>query len=304
MDRVQVLMSTYNGEKHLTEQIVSLKNQTSVQMKLLIRDDGSSGETQKVLLSLKDNSLSITLGSNVGIIDSFLDLLKKASEDTDYYSFCDQDDVWKPNKLNRALSHLKTIPPNIPTMYCSRTELVDENLNHLGYWPPRPRKDALFANAIIENIAVGCTVVINSAARKLILSRVPDSSKVIMHDWWIYLCISAFGRVIYDDEPTIMYRQHDSNSIGGTTSFVQKWSRKLMNFSRNRKRQLLRKQAQEFYRLYGEDLSKDKRTLIEKFLNSNSSLYKRISYCWKPGLYRHSIIDNSLFRIMYLLNVI
>ncbi len=289
---------------YLREQLESLEKQTFVQMHLFIRDDGSSEETHKILASELRMPVSINYGSNIGIQASFFELLNQASADVDYYAFCDQDDVWKPDKLSRAAMQLRAAPSNIPVMYCSRTQLVDKSLNHLGYWPPRPRKGASFANAVIENIAVGCTIVINRAARELIIKKTPNYNMIIMHDWWIYLCVSAFGTIIYDSEPTIKYRQHASNSIGGNSGILQKWNRKATSFKKNRKLKLLRKQAQEFYELYREELTMDKRETIEVFLSSNSSFSKRIKYSSNSKLYRQSIIDHYLFRLMYLLNMI
>jgi glycosyltransferase involved in cell wall biosynthesis len=303
MKRVQVLLSTYNGEKHLNEQIDSLARQTQVQLQLTIRDDGSSDGTRRILSAISKypfGDYSATLGANIGVIASFFELLDNASLDAEYYSFCDQDDVWKQDKLARAVSHLENIPSNIPVMYCSRTELVDESLNHLGYWPPLPRRGASFSNAIIENIAVGCTIVFNRAAKELLSTKIPDTSRIIMHDWWIYLCISAFGRIIYDSEPTILYRQHSSNVMGGTTGFVHKWSNKFKSFRKNSNQFLLRKQAEEFYRLFGDKLSENNRNIIDRFLNNQSSWNKRIKYFYTTELYRHSVIENCLYRLMYL----
>jgi glycosyltransferase involved in cell wall biosynthesis len=300
-------MSTYNGDKFLLEQLQSLNDQSYDDIHLLVRDDGSTDGTCSILSEPSANMglvMSVIYGHNIGVISSFFELLSHADDDAKYYSFCDQDDVWKPDKLTRAITQLDRIPSHIPVMYCSSTELVDESLHHLGYWPSKPRKGSSFSNAIIENIAVGCTIVINRAAKELILRKIPDPNRIIMHDWWIYLCISAFGQVVYDSEPNILYRQHGSNIIGGTTSFLQKWSKKLMSFNRNRKRQLLRKQAQEFYRLHGENLTEDRRAIIESFIHSNSSFSKRLSYSWNTKLYRHSALENYLFRLMYLLNMI
>lgn len=305
--KTQILMSTYNGNKFLIEQLQSLSHQTHNNIHVLVRDDGSSDETCSILSEFPQNTgfiIQVINGHNIGVISSFFELLSHADDKAKYYFFCDQDDVWKPDKLARAISQLDSIPANIPAMYCSRTELVDESLKPLGYWPPKPRKGASFANAIIENIAVGCTIVINRAAKELIRSKLPDANRVIMHDWWIYLCISAFGCIIYDSEPNILYRQHGSNLMGGTTGFLHKWSKKLASFSKNKERHLLRRQANEFNRLYREDLSNEKRAIIDRFINSNSSFSKRLRYSWNTELYRHSALENYLFRLMYLFNVV
>lgn len=305
MNKVQILMSTYNGEKFIADQINSLVQQSYQPIHLLIRDDGSFDETCSTLTELSKKNkteISAKLGHNIGVINSFLDLLKDADPDASYYSFCDQDDVWKPDKMKRAISQLTNIPSDIPSMYCSRTEMVDEHLNHLSFWPPIPNRGPSFSNAIIENIAVGCTTVINRAAKELILKRLPDTNRLIMHDWWIYLCVSAFGHVVYDSETNILYRQHDNNITGGTAGFVQKWSKRSRMY--NNRRKMYRKQAEEFYRLFKEDLSEEKKEVIERFLHSNSTLSNRISYFNTTEVFRQSKLESYFFRLMYLLNKI
>ncbi len=307
MNRVQILLSTYNGEKYLVEQLDSLVQQTHQSIQLLIRDDGSTDSTCSILSEISEKSdkdISIIHSYNAGVVASFLELLNHSDGYASYYSFCDQDDVWKPDKLTRATAKLEQIPLHIPAMYCSRTELVDEGLNHLGYWPLIPSRGASFANALIENLAVGCTVVMNRAARELIVNNPPGANKIIMHDWWSYLCISAFGQIIYDAEPSILYRQHSANVTGGTKGFFHKWLKKFKSYRKNSKQFLLRKQADEFYRLFGKQLSEENRRIIERFLNSNSSFYKRAGYFFTTELYRHSFIENYLFRLMYLFNKI
>jgi len=302
---IQVLMSVYNGEKYLLDQLISLKNQKEVMLKILIRDDGSTDRSLAKMFEFArktDIEVSIFSGPNIGVIASFFELLKTSDNNVQYYAFCDQDDVWHSDKLYRAILLMKHIPAHIPAMYCSRTELVDDNYSHLAYWPQLPKKGPSFNNALIENIAVGCTIVINHTARDLILRELPDTSRIIMHDWWIYLCVSAFGEVVYDPEPHILYRQHNSNLIGGARGTFDKWSKKLRSFIRNYNKYLLRKQAEEFYKLYGNDLSDEKRKILNSFLNNNQNFYKRLMYSCTTKLYRQNSIEDLLFRIMYLFN--
>lgn len=303
--KVQVLMSTFNGEKYLSDQVGSLLKQTDIDLQISIRDDGSSDQTQTILTRLAkstDMPLSISFGPNMGVIASFFELLESASIDAKYYSFCDQDDIWNPHKLHRAATLLETIPSHIPAIYCSRTELVDENLRHLAYWPAVSKKGASFSNAIIENITVGCTMVINKAARDLILKKLPNASQIIMHDWWIYLCVSAFGQVVYDPVPHIQYRQHGSNVMGGAKGGLHKWLRKWQSFRRNYNKRLLRKQAAEFHRQYGSELSDVNRRTLDDFLNYNQSIAKRLVYSLTTKLYRQNLLEHLLFKFLYLMN--
>jgi len=224
--------------------------------------------------------------------------------EADFFSFSDQDDVWKNDKLKRAVSFLQEVPKNIPAMYCSRTELVDKDLKHIGFWPPKPKKGPSFYNALIENIAVGCTIVINREAKNLITNNLPDPKRIIMHDWWVYLCTSAFGQVIYDSYPSLLYRQHDFNVVGGVTKFHKKWIRRWKSFRSNHQKYLLRRQAEEFYNNFQDSLPISYRKTIENFLSCNKSLLKRIKYVTHTDLYRQNLIDDILFRMLYFMNKI
>lgn len=307
MSKVEVLLSTYNGLMYLEQQLYSLSRQEDVDLRLSIRDDGSSDGTPLLLSTYLQHpfcELSVVLGDNIGVIRSFFELLSQAGVDAEYYAFCDQDDVWKPDKLSRATTMLKDIPSSVPAMYCSRTELVDKDLNVLNLWPSELRKAASLHNAIVENVAVGCTVVINRAAKDLILSRLPDVSRVIMHDWWIYLCVSAFGKVIFDPLPSLQYRQHGSNVFGGDQGGIRKWSKKWGNFQKNLNKRLLRKQAEEFYRLFGDHLSEGPKHSIERFLRENGSLPSRIKFIITTDLYRQNKLEHFIFKMLYLSNKI
>jgi hypothetical protein len=137
---------------------------------------------------------------------------------SDYYAYSDHDDVWLSNKLHQALEWLKTIPKDIPALYCGRTAVVDSNLNTIGL-SPLFSLPASFANAIVQNIGGGNTMVFNNAARKL-LNRVDLSNGIVAHDWLTYQVVSACGgKVFYDASPTISYRQHDGNIVGANNNY-------------------------------------------------------------------------------------
>ena len=306
MTKVQVLLSTFNGEKYLEKQIESLISQKDLDINIFIRDDGSSDNTINILSALADrysNQINISFGSNVGVVASYFELLRQAPE-ADFFSFSDQDDVWKTDKLKRAISFLQEVPTNIPAMYCSRTELVDKDLKHIGFWPPKPSRGASFYNALIENIAVGCTIVINREAKNLITRNLPNPQKVIMHDWWFYLCIAAFGQVIYDPYPSLLYRQHDFNVVGGVIESHKKWIKRWRSFRSNHRKYLIRRQAEEFYKIFGGSLPISFKKTIENFLSINDSFLKRFNYIIHTNLYRQNSIDNMLFKLLYLMNKI
>src|SRR5262249_28608171 len=135
-----------------------------------------------------------------------------------YYAFCDQDDVWESDKLERALCILNRMSQDRPVLYCGRTRVIDDAGRIIGTSPAFLRPPS-FANALVQNIGGGNTMVMNHAARELLLAAGPEIDTVA-HDWWIYQIVSgAGGAVNYDLEPRVRYRQHRSNLIGANNTF-------------------------------------------------------------------------------------
>ena len=196
MERVQVLLSAYNGEKYIKKQIESILNQKEVEVSLLIRDDGSSDKTIEIIGKLADENRNITFykGENLGPARSFMDLLNK-SDEVSYYAFADQDDVWEPKKLISAINKLKE--ENKPELYMSALEIVDEELNPIEI--KQVTGNFCFEGAMIKNFATGCTLVLNKKLRDVIKSYNP--TYLIMHDSWITrVCYAIGGNVIIDED--------------------------------------------------------------------------------------------------------
>lgn len=304
MTKVQVLLSTYNGEQFIDEQVKSILEQNHPYVDILVRDDGSSDQTVARLKERVNQSNRITLieGRNIGVIPSFMELIHQSSDDYDYYCFCDQDDVWMPDKVNNAVKMLSDY--QVPAMLCTTTQMVDIDLNNLSVWPKAPGKSPSFYNALVENIAVGTTITFNKSAMQLLRAKHVDSKKLLMHDWWGYLVISAFGEVIFDPTPSIWYRQHGANVVGGNQSVIQKWTKKWASFRKHSGKKLLRIQAQEFSKHYRDVLSADKKEQLDLFLEPRNSILKRIRFLSTSKLYRQSWIDQRLFQFLILIGYI
>lgn len=191
--KVAILLCTYHGQHYLAEQLNSFAAQTHTNWEVWASDDGSLDDTQAILEDYRqkwpEGRLSIQFGPAKGFAANFLSLTSKASINADYYANSDQDDIWEPNKLARAVEWLETIPENIPALYCSRTRLVDaqNNLvdaqnNEIGVSPLFSRPPS-FANALMQNIGGGNTMVFNKAAQNL-LREAGEALPVITHDWW------------------------------------------------------------------------------------------------------------------------
>lgn len=228
---VAILMCTYHGEQFLVEQLNSLEEQTHRNWVLVVSDDGSNDATLDILRQYQakwpQGKMTIRNGPKQGYCNNFLSLACDPQIQALYFAFCDQDDVWLPEKLTVALKIIvATQNIHIPFLYCGRTRYVTERLQSCGtsplfVFPPS------FRNALVQSIAGGNTMVFNLAAKLLIekagLVDVPS------HDWWLYLLISgAQGDVFYDPVPHLLYRQHDGALVGGSNSFRAKTERMVM----------------------------------------------------------------------------
>ena len=211
---VEVLISTYNGEKYIRDQIESVLDQVNVRVHITLRDDGSKDNTVNIIKKYYQNSgnLRIIEGKNVGVIESFYDLLF-CSEEKDYYAFCDQDDVWDTDKLISAVNKISDCS-NKPAMYFSSKRIVDDNLNIINENDDyNGRKKTLLELFVGGNNCTGCTIVINKSYRDLLLRIIPTN--IVMHDYWFNILITAIkGNIYYDNIPHISYRQHENNVIG------------------------------------------------------------------------------------------
>lgn len=309
MNKVQVLLSAYNGEQYISEQIQSILNQTYPSISILIRDDGSTDQTVQVLeqlIKIHPDQIKLIKGPNVGVVSSFFELLRVADAEVDYYCFCDQDDVWLDHKVEHAITRLNSsIHTEVPAMVFTSTYLTDDELNRKGTWPKPPTREPSFFNALYENIAIGATITMNRSARNLFMhSRSVDSQKVLMHDWWFYLLVTAFGTVIYDNTPSMLYRQHRNNVVGGSNSLAGKLKSKWASFKRHTGKDLLHKQASEFNRIYGSRLTGEQKEQLDLFLASRTRFVDRLHYTRKSKLYRQSKAESLLFKFFILIGFI
>ena len=298
---VSVILSSFNGVAYLREQLDSLLGQTYGNLRIQIRDDGSSDQTPGILrdYAARYPNISVSTGDRLGIAASFFRLLGEAPDSSGFFAFCDQDDVWYADKIERAVRQLSAVEQGTPALYCSRLEYVDRELRHLKF-SRIPARGLSFASALVENSATGCTVVMNRAARDLIVASLP--ARCIMHDWWCYLVVAAFGTVIYDEAASLKYRLHAANDTGAAVSFSEDWARRVRRFWSDRKGAFrIHAQAQAFAALFGERLAADKRFLLERFLASKSSLSRRLAYALRPAVYRQSRTDQMILRALVLL---
>lgn len=213
--KVAVLMSTYNGEKYLQQQIESILNQEgNIEVDLVVRDDGSSDATQAILRDYENaGKLRWYTGANLKPAKSFLDLLKN-NPGYDYYAFADQDDVWYPDKLQKGLDAIWDL--NVPAISFANAHLVDGELNSLGRNVHGSIPHTDFYSLVCGSNMMGCTMVFNGVLAQLI-QNVPMPREPHMHDYYLgAVCTLYDGVVMYDFTPCMDYRQHGKNVIGSS----------------------------------------------------------------------------------------
>ena len=217
--RLAVLMSTYNGERFLCEQIDSILNQVcDCQVDLWVRDDGSKDGTCGILQTYAEKGkLHWYSGENLKPAKSFLDLLKHCVG-YDYYAFADQDDVWYSDKLQKGIDRIRNL--SVPAISFANAHLVDRELNSLGRNVHRKPLYVDFYSVTCNAGVMGASMVFNSMLAKLIQS-VPMPKNLIMHDYYIgVVCALHDGVILYDHVPCMDYRQHGTNVMGCSSS---KW---------------------------------------------------------------------------------
>lgn len=231
---VAILMCTFNGERFLKEQLDSLTTQIHQNWTLWVSDDGSTDQTLKILRTTQaawgSDRLKIVEGPRKGFARNFLSLACRTEIEAEYFAFSDQDDIWLPEKLSRAIVMLEKLQQNAPSLYGSRTQLINAQGEIIGISKLIPH-DLGFHNALVQNVAGGNTMVFNQHLRDALQFAGSDLD-IVSHDWWLYLVTTAIqGTVIFDQEPLIHYRQHKHNLVGANASLSAKLNRLSQLFS-------------------------------------------------------------------------
>jgi len=247
---VSILMATYQGEKFIEKQLESISRQSYTNWRLIVSDDGSTDATlnylRKYQLKWSKGKLEVRNGPCAGFCRNFLSIACDPGLSSNYYAFSDQDDIWNTDKLSRAITFLDTVEENKPALYCSRTQVIDQNGDRLCL-SPHFKRPPNFRNALVQNIGGGNTMVFNEAARALLQTAGPILD-VPSHDWWLYILVTACGgKVYYDPVSSIMYRQHLSNVVGSNYTFYARF---------NRLMRLLRGQLAEWNEVHIKSLTK------------------------------------------------
>lgn len=213
--KINILLSTYNGEKYLQEQLDSIFHQTFQNFTLYIRDDASSDSTIPLIHTyMREHPgtadklvlLPNPTHQNLGYMGSFWLLLDQCAS-ADYYAFCDQDDIWLPNKLEAGLNYLEKEITEMPLLYFSNYNYCDEKLNIL-HEAPRVQLPITFRDVLFYTPAFGFSIIINEKLRAMTLQTTNRTN--LPHDGWVQKIAAAFGKILYNPQSTALYRRHSS----------------------------------------------------------------------------------------------
>lgn len=299
MRKVLVIMSTYNGEKYIREQLDSLYGQKDVELNLLVRDDGSKDNTIEILeeYSRKYGKMTVVKGKNVGAARSFHEAAFYAAtrmEPFDYYSYSDQDDVWFEHKLSTSVRHVDPASSQ-PQLFYSPALLVDSKLNPIK--PNNSRTVNCLGANIASSHSLGCTQVFNKALLdKIVLingyiASVDTKTYVPLHDAWTALVAYSIGKVEVGEAPLMFYRQHEANVIGGNDRGIRKFFHRIKRYTSGDKKKSAK--CRIILTLMRDDIPEKNLKLLERCAYYTESFPKRIKLAFTPDLYHYGIADNA-----------
>ena len=294
-NQVAIILAYYDGHLFIKDQLHSIFDQSHKALNVFLCDDKSNTpfNLDNLQLNSKQHSkLSLaTRSQNIGLTKNFLNPLANINEKFDYFAFSDQDDIWHKDKLEKAIAEISKVQSDIPALYCARTEIVDATAENTLSNSPLFSRPPSFANALVQSIGGGNTMVFNRAAKNLII-KASLNFDIIYHDWWCYQIITGVGGYVFcDPEPCLKYRQHDFNLVGANNN----WRARLIRI-----RKLLQGRFREWTDINLKNLldnkhllTKSNQKVLENFIKARqSTLLKRLYFFKKSGIYRQTLLGN------------
>ena len=296
--KVNILMSTYNGQQFLAEQIRSIQDQSYTDWTLFIRDDGSSDNTKEILKDFERQDSRIHLidsdkSDNLGVIKSFHKLVNH--DRADYYFFSDQDDVWLPNKLELSLKEARNYLADLPLMVYMDLKVVNQDLEIMTESMVKSQShhaNTELVQELTENTVTGGVAMINHALAEMW----QETDDILMHDWYLALLASAFGNLVFIDQPGELYRQHSDNVLGARTlsKRFKKWIRPHILFAVYW--DLIKNSQKQARHLLQMPLSQSNRELIEAFVTiMDKPMLERFRILRKYGLRKNKAFHTLVF---------
>lgn len=301
--KIAVLLSAYNGEEYIEEQIESIFAQDlSNPLTLFVRNDGSTDDTACVLTRLAEShpNLEIINGDNIGLVASFFELLSVAyKKDYDYFSFSDHDDFWLPDKLRIALERMNEGDNSTPLLYASSSFITDEELNKTGSETGKQLRPITFFNTAIQNFCPGHNQVINRALAEEILKHTKNTKNIYSQDLWITNVAALTGTIFFDNESHTLYRQHQSNQLSYGKSRLN-WALDHIRRLKKNEGTKIALQLRVLVRFYSSGMDKEQKREMARFFRSQSSFMKRLAYVLNCRLYRQKKMETWVFKFLYL----
>lgn len=301
---VAILMSTFNGERFIEEQINSIRNQTFKDWTLYIRDDGSTDETISIInrFEKKDNRIRLISDNMKRLrpMKSFLTLLKEV--EADFYFFCDQDDFWKRNKLKVMINQILNQDNRKPNLVYCNLQCVDSSLNPIDNKFNSLVGTVTGFSRCITNDMPGCVMLINKVLRDLTVKYTTNYKEIMMHDWWIALIAQFCGKIIFLNDRLILYRQHGDNAVGAgkNGNVIKKIFQK--GIIKKQKKLILQTywQTTNFYNTYKNYLSKEDIVFLKGFiLCKNKSAFYRFNYLIKNNIHSSYLLRTIVYDFLF-----
>lgn len=295
--RVQVVMSTYNGEKYLREQIDSILSQKNVDVNIYIRDDGSLDGSRDIISSYEGNpKINYDFGENKGFVKSFMTALNSCGN-ADYYAFSDQDDVWLDNKLFTAISMLEKEDSQIPLLYCSTLQRVDEQLNYLE----KQEYPGLIINLpsmLTRGRLAGCTFVFNNKLKELVKKNLMTEFHASHDSWVLLVCLACGGKVVFDKEPHILFRRYGENTSIDGGALISRVKYEFRYFGKYKNYRL--ETAKELLKSCDKNITSESKQFLEEVLSYKKNIGNRIGFAFSDEIDCGITISNIITAITIL----
>lgn len=308
---VEIVMATYNGVKHLQQQIDSIFNQTHTNWTLLIGDDRSTDNTPMFLAELQNKHPEkvkfLPFKTNAGIVGNFSRILEMT--EADYVMFADQDDVWFPEKIEKTLHKMaeleKQYGEDVPLLVHTDMIVVDDDLKVIdkSHWHRlrfNPKHSGELNRVLVQTAAWGCTMLFN---RKLVNIATPIPPEAFVHDYWLVLVAAGCGHVGYVKEPTLYYRQHSNQWLGSRAPDFAWFKNEMLNnpkFQNDEELRIMKHMLRGymFYKRYDNFLSDEQKQMVEAFIDMKyQPLWKELYWKFKYRFYNHGFWKNLAFTI-------
>ena len=305
MGKIAIILAYYNGEKYIDFLLESIFKQTYNDFQIFIFDDNSqiplSIDKLKINEYEKSKIKIYNRRINLGFANNFLEGLKEIDFNYNFFSFCDQDDIWEKDKLERGVAALKNLPIDKPSLYGTKTLHINEAGNKIIGKSINITKKLSFKNALVQNFAGGNTMIFNFAAKQLIISSMKNINPV-SHDWWIYILIAGNGgNIFYDKKPSLFYRQHNKNIMGSNKTFLGKIRRLIKLFDNSFKEYI--ESNLNSLRENLDLLTEENLLVLNYFCRARrSNIFIRIFFYIKSGVYRQNFMGNFIFILLIILN--